>query len=153
MKSNCAMVISFVDFIFQWGASRRQLMMSLDLELYRRPNTLPAPLRLHSKAVLPHDLSKPIDSCHPVNPILTSEIVSKDDDPSRASHQWASALISCYFVVNRIKAERKGAKEDSDDSGVESSTSSSSLPDDNTRVNHLAAHARQTTVPKVFKGA
>ncbi|XP_061174243.1 uncharacterized protein LOC133183298 [Saccostrea echinata] len=54
--------------------------------------------------------------------------------------------------ASQIKSE-KGKKEDSEDSGVESSTSSSSLPDDHTRVNHLAAHARQTTVPKVFKDA
>lgn len=51
-----------------------------------------------------------------------------------------------------MRLDKKKGKEDSEDSGVESSTSSGSLPDDNTRVNHLAAHARQTTVPKVFKG-
>lgn len=58
----------------------------------------------------------------------------------------------CYFVLDRMRLDKKKGKEASEDSGVESSTSSGSLPDDNTRVNHLAAHARQTTVPKVFKG-
>lgn len=55
--------------------------------------------------------------------------------------------------ASQMRLDKKKGKEDSEDSGVESSTSSGSLPDDNTRVNHLAAHARQTTVPKVFKDA
>ncbi|XP_048733223.1 uncharacterized protein LOC125649607 isoform X2 [Ostrea edulis] len=50
----------------------------------------------------------------------------------------------------QIRSEKK---KDSGENGVESSTSSSSLPDDHTRVNHLTVHARQTTVPKVFKDA
>lgn len=60
--------------------------------------------------------------------------------------------VLLLFFLDRMRLDKKKGKEDSEDSGVESSSSSGSLPDDNTRVNHLAAHARQTTVPKVFKG-
>ncbi|KAK3093873.1 hypothetical protein FSP39_021309 [Pinctada imbricata] len=57
-------------------------------------------------------------------------------------------------AARALKAQdMKKEKPDSDDSGVESSGSTESLPEDKSRTNQLASYARQTTVPKVFKDA